>query len=369
MDLTALLRDSVGREASDVHLQADRVPAFRIDGRLVRTSGAVLSADEVERLAQELMPEPRAAEFGSTNEADFGYEVPGVGRFRVNVFRQQGTVGIVMRYVRFEVRDIEALGLPPVVRRLAEEPRGLVLVTGRIGAGKTTTLAAMVDHINETRDGHILTIEDPVEIRHPDKRCMVSQRDVGLDTEGFHAALKRALRQDPDVILIGEMRDKETVTAALSAAETGHLVLSTLHTVNAVETVNRILDFFPPHQHVQVRASLAATLRGIVSQRLLPRANGPGQLPAVEVLVGTGRVSDRILVPDKTHELEAVIAEGEYYGMQTFDQHLIRLYQRGAITRAEAVGAATHPHDLVLAIDQVTTESAVEGSSVAATSR
>ena len=296
------------------------------------------------------------SEFATTNEADFAYEVRGVGRFRVNVFRQQGSVGLVMRSIRFEIRDIEQLGLPPIVRKLAEQPRGLVLVTGRVGAGKTTTLAAMTDHINETRDGHILTIEDPVEIRHQDKRCIVSQRDVGLDTQGFLPALKRALRQDPDVILIGEMRDPETVAAALSAAETGHLVLSTLHTVNATESVNRILDFFPRDQHLQVRASLAATLRGIVSQRLLPRANGPGQVPVVEVLVGTGRVFDRILVPEHTHDLATVIAEGGYYGMQTFDQHLLELYRTGVINRADAVGVATQPHDLVLALAQVDAE-------------
>jgi twitching motility protein PilT len=369
VDLTQLLSDAVERDASDVHLQAGRRPALRIDGRLGRTEAEVLSADEVERLAVAMMPEPRAREFAASNEADFAYEVPEVGRFRVNVFRQQGAVAVVMRYVRLAVRGVDELGLPPIVRRIADEPRGLVLVTGRVGAGKTTTLAAMIDHINETRDGHILTIEDPVEIRHPDKRCIVSQRDVGLDTEGFHSALKRSLRQDPDVLLIGEMRDAETVSAALSAAETGHLVLSTLHTVNATETVNRILDFYPPHRHLQVRASLAATLRGIMSQRLLPRAGGPGQVPAIEVLVGTGRVFDRILVPEKTHELETVIAEGEYYGMQTFDQHLLRLYGGGDITRADAVGAATHPHDLVLAINQLDTDARVGAPASAVGSR
>jgi len=356
VDLTQLLRDAVARDASDIHVQAYRRPSFRIDGRLVPSDGEVLSPEAVEALAAEMLPEARAREFAETNEADFAYEVRGVGRFRVNVFRQQGSVGLVMRSIRFEIRDFDGLGLPPVVRQLADQTRGLVLVTGRVGAGKTTTLAAMIDHINETRDGHILTIEDPVEIRHPDKRCIVSQRDVGLDTEGFRPALKRALRQDPDVILIGEMRDPETVSAALSAAETGHLVLSTLHTVNATESVNRILDFFPPDQHLQVRASLAATLRGIVSQRLLPRANGSGQVPVVEVLVGTGRVFDRILAPDQTHELESVIADGTYYGMQTFDQHLLKLYRTGAINRADAIGAATQPHDLVLEMAQIEPE-------------
>ncbi len=353
MELTNLLQQAVSRKASDVHLQANRRPALRIDGRLERIDAEILTADDIERLAVEMMPEVRAREFAVTNEADFGYEVRDLGRFRVNAFRQQGTVALVMRQVRFEVRSIAELGLPPIVSRIAEETRGLVMVTGRIGAGKSTTIASMIDHINETRDAHILTIEDPVEIRHHDKRCIVSQRDVGLDTEGFRPALKRALRQDPDVIFIGEMRDPETMWAALSAAETGHLVLSTLHTVNATETVSRILDFFPPEQHLQVRASLAATLRAIVSQRLLVRASGRGRLPAVEVLVGTGRVFDRILVPDKTHELGTVIAEGAYYGMQTFDQSLLELYRRGDITRAVALGAATEPHDLDLALKQL----------------
>jgi twitching motility protein PilT len=260
---------------------------------------------------------------------------------------------MVLRQIRVETRSFEELGLPNIVRRLADEPRGLVLVTGRVGSGKTTTLAAMVDRINETRDGHILTIEDPVEIRHVEKRCVISQRDVGLDTEGFRAALRHAFRQDPDVILIGEMRDPDTVWSALSAAETGHLVLSTLHTLNATETINRILDFFPPDQGPQVRASLAATLRGVVSQRLLPCASGQGRVPAIEVLVGTGRVFDRILDPDRTHELETVIADGGFYGMQTFEQSLLELYASGQITREVAISAATRPHDLMLRIDQL----------------
>lgn len=366
MDLTKLLMDAVGSDASDVHLHPGRRPAIRVDGHLRMTTTDVIPAADLERLALEMMPEPRAREFAATSDTDFGYDVPGVGRFRVNAFREQGQVALVMRHVRAEPRSFETLGLPPIARRIATESRGLVLVTGRIGAGKTTTLAAMIDHINQTRDGHILTIEDPVEVRHRDKRCVVSQRDVGLDTEGFRPALKRALRQDPDVILIGEMRDPETVWAALTAAETGHLVLSTLHTLNATETVNRILDFFPPREHLQVRASLAATLRGIISQRLLPRATGTGQVPAVEVLVGTGRVFDRILDPERTHELETVIADGEYYGMQTFDASLLDLYRRGEITRGDAIGAATHPHDLLLAIQQVEGARAAESQAAAA---
>jgi twitching motility protein PilT len=353
MDLAQVLAGAVSRGASDIHLRPGRPPALRIDGHLVDAGPEPLSADEVREVALTILPAPRAEQFSTTNEADFAYEVDGLGRYRVNAFRQQGEIALVLRQVRIETRDLEQLGLPAVIRRLADEPRGLVLVTGRVGSGKTTTLAAMVDRINETRDGHILTIEDPVEIRHVEKRCVISQRDVGLDTEGFRTALKHAFRQDPDVILVGEMRDPDTVWSALSAAETGHLVLSTLHTVNATETVNRIIDFFPPEQSLQVRASLAATLRGVVSQRLLPRASAAGRVPAVEVLVGTGRVFDRILDPERTHELETVISEGGFYGMQTFEQSLLGLYSSGAITREVAISAATRPHDLMLKIEQL----------------
>jgi twitching motility protein PilT len=364
VDLNPLLQEAVACEASDVHLRPDARPALRVDGRLRPIDADPVPSDDLEVLALRMMPEPRALEFEATGDTDFGYEVEGVGRFRVNAFRHQGRVGLVMRLVRDQSRTFEALGLPPVVRRIAGETRGLVLVTGRIATGKTTTLASMIDHINETRDGHILTIEDPVEVRHRDKRCIVTQRDVGLDTEGFRPALRRALRQDPDVLLIGEMRDPDTMWAALTAAETGHLVLSTLHTMNATESVNRILDFFPPDQHLQVRASLAATLRAVISQRLLPRAAGVGLVPAVEVLVGTGRVFDRIVDPERTHELEEVIAEGEYYGMQTFDQSLLDLYARGEISQAAAIGAATHPHDLMLEIRQVDGAAAAPAATV-----
>jgi twitching motility protein PilT len=353
VELIALLREAVDRGASDVHLRVGSVPALRIDGRLVRVDAFPLADEELVRIANVIMPVSSAREFADTNEADFAYEPDGVGRFRVNVFRQQGTVAMVLRHVSPVLPTIEELGLPPVVRRVADEPRGLVLVTGRIGMGKSTTLAAMIDQINQTRDGHILTIEDPVEYRHRDQRCIVTQREIGADTDEFRAALKRVLRQDPDVILIGEMRDADTMWAAMSAAETGQLVLSTLHTVNAMESVNRILDFFPAHQHAQVRAALASTLRGIISQRLLPRADGRGRVPAVEVMVGTGRVAERIADPDRTKELEEVIADGSFYGMQTFDQSLLALYERGAINRRDALSAATHPHDLRLALDHL----------------
>jgi twitching motility protein PilT len=270
----------------------------------------------------------------------------------VNVFRQRGSIGLVLRRVLPGTPSFESLGLPPVVRRLAEEPRGMVLVTGPTGSGKTTTIASMIDHINETKAVNIVTVEDPIEVLHTDKRAIVNQREIGTDTVDYSAAMKRVLRQDPDVIFIGEMRDPETVWAALSAAETGHMVLSTLHTTNATETVNRIVDFFPPFQQKQVRLTLASSLRGVVSQRLLERSDGRGRVPSVEVMVMTGRVFDRIVDPDSNESIEDVIADGEYYGMQTFDQSLFNLFKNGMVTLREAIASASHPHDFRVALQQ-----------------
>jgi twitching motility protein PilT len=351
LDLDALLRDAVDQRASDLHVKVGSRPFLRIDGKLVETGFDVVAPADTERVAFAIMPKQRADEFLAVNEADFAYTVAGLGRFRVNVFRQRGSVGLVLRRVLPGIPSFEDLGLPPVVRRLAEEPRGLVLVTGPTGSGKTTTLAAMIDHINETQQRHIVTIEDPIEVLHADKQSIVNQREIGTDTEDFHSALKRVLRQDPDVILIGEMRDPDTVWAALAAAETGHLVFSTLHTISATDTINRIIDFFPSHQQRQVRMSVAGSLRGIVSQRLLERMDGGGRVPAIEVLVATGRVFDRIADPDSTHDIEQIIAEGEYYGMQTFDQSLLSLYKQGLVSRRDALATATQPHDLRLAIE------------------
>ncbi len=341
IDLNQMLRATVERGASDLHIKVGATPFMRIDGRLEPIETDPVSAEDTERIAFSIMPKERADEFLHSYEADFAHGVNGLGRFRVNVFRQRGSVALVFRRVLAGTPDIETLGLPPVVQRLAEEARGLVLVTGPTGSGKTTSLSAMVDHINSTQRKHIVTIEDPIEVLHPDKMSIVNQREVGSDTENFHSALKRVLRQDPDVILIGEMRDPETVWAALSAAETGHLVLSTLHTMNATETINRIIDFFPPYQQQQVRLSVAGALRGIVSQRLLEAADGEGRVPAVEVLVATGRVFDRIVDSGETHEIEEIISEGEYYGMQTFDQSLLGLAKEGRITVRDAL--ATQP--------------------------
>src|SRR5579864_8342209 len=319
LDLNDLLRYVMEQRASDLHIKVGSPPFVRIDGHLQASPFEVVKGADTERMAFAIMPKEGADEFMTHSEADFAHSVAGMGRFRVNVFRQRGSVGMVLRRVLPGTPSFETLGLPPVVRRLAEEPRGLVLVTGPTGSGKTTTIASMIDHINETQAVNIVTIEDPIEVLHTDKTAMVNQREIGTDTRDYSEALRRVLRQDPDVIFIGEMRDPETVWAALSAAETGHLVLSTLHTTNATETVNRVVDFFPPFQQKQVRLSLASSLRGVVSQRLLERADGKGRVPAVEVMVMTGRVFDRILDPEDQEALEEVIADGEYYGMQTFD--------------------------------------------------
>jgi twitching motility protein PilT len=351
LDLDQVLREAVDRGASDIHIKVGSPPHIRLDGELVPVAEDPVQAADTERVAFAVMPKIRAEEFIASNEADFAYALNDVGRFRVNVFRQRGSVALVLRHILPGIPPMEELGLPPVVRRLAEEKRGLVLVTGPTGSGKTTTLAAMIDHINETQARHIVTIEDPIEVLHPDKRSIINQREVGADTTDFLGALKRALRQDPDVILIGEMRDPETVWAALSAAETGHLVFSTLHTMGAGETINRVIDFFPPYQQQQVRMSIAGALKGIVSQRLVQRCDRDGRVPAMEVLVSTGRVFDKIADSTQTHELEEIIADGEYYGMQTFDQSLLHLYADGVVSRRDALSTASNPHDLRLKME------------------
>jgi twitching motility protein PilT len=308
------------------------------------------------------MSPERFSEFEHTGEADFSVSLSGLGRFRGNACRQRDTTGVVLRRVLPVAATIEQLGLPPVVSRLAEEQRGLILVTGPTGAGKTTTVAAMVDHINDTRACKIVTVEDPIEVVHSDKRAIIWQREIGTDTENYAQAMRRVLRQDPDVIFVGEMRDTETVAAALSAAETGHLVLSTLHTTDATETINRIIDFFPPfHQH-QMRLTLAGVLKGVISQRLVPLANGLGRTAAVETMIVTGRIADRIVDPDSPGDsIQEIVADGDYHGMQTFDQGLVVLVRAGAITLDVALAAATSPHDLKVALqngqDRLTTAS------------
>ena len=348
-----LLSLAVDEGASDVHLRANVPPRLRVDGHLDDVALKAASAADLEQLIVELLPPERQVEFEATNEADFALSVPGLGRFRGNAFRERGTVGIVLRRVLSSVASLKEMGLPPIVAKLAEESRGLVLVTGPTGSGKTTTLAGMVDHINNTRPVNIMTIEDPIEVLHPNKMAMVAQREIGTDTGDYAQAMRRVLRQDPDVILIGEMRDAETVAAALSAAETGHLVLSTLHTVNATSTINRIVDFFPAFQHHQVRLTLASSLRGVVCQRLLERNDAVGRMPAVEVMVVTGRIAERIVHPDagRGETIEEMIAEGEWYGMQSFDQSLLALFRDGKVSLAQAMSAASKPHDFKLKLE------------------
>ena len=350
-DLASWLGRLAEAGGSDLHVKVGSPPLIRERGQLRRLDRPPLTPEETEAIARAIVPESRRARFDERGEVDFAYSLPGVGRFRVNAFRQRGSCSLVLRQLRIGGPEIESVGLPPIVRQLAEEPRGLVLVTGPTGSGKTTTLAAMIEHINRTRSVHIVTIEDPIEVLHPDQEASVNQREVGQDTESFLSAIRAALRQDPDVILIGEMRDTETVRAALQAAETGHLVLSTLHTVDATETVNRVVDFFPAEQQHQIRVTLAASLRGIISQRLVPSTRDD-LVPAVEVLVNTGRVAERIIESDATSEIPEVIAQGGYYGMQTFDQALLVLVRDGSVSVEDALESATEPHDFQLMLQQ-----------------
>jgi twitching motility protein PilT len=333
---------------SDLHVKVGSPPRVRIDGRLRKLQAPTLTPADTEFMVNEVLREDLVTEFATVNEADFAYSVPGLGRFRVNAFRSRGSAGMVFRRVSVGAIPLDDLGLPPVLGALAMEPRGLVLVTGPTGSGKTTTLAGMIDHINSNREVHVVTIEDPIEVLHFDKLSMINQREVRLDTADFAVALRAAMRQDPDVILVGEMRDHETVKAAIAASETGHFVMSTLHTTDATETITRVIDFFPPHEQKQVRLSLAGALRGIICQRLVPRADGQGRCVAMEVCINTGRVADAISDPDKTSSIAELIKDGAFYGMQTFDQHLVALIRDGVITLDAAMSASTNPHDLTV---------------------
>ncbi len=349
-----MLRQMVGQRASDIHLQAGAAPHMRVDGSLVPFEGVPkLIPAQTEQIALAMMTESQRQIFLHRHELDFAFTIPEVARFRCNVFRQRSSVGIVMRVVQDTVPSFETLGLPSMVLEdLSAQPRGLVLVTGPTGSGKSTTLAAMVDHINRKYPRNIITVEDPIEILHKNQRSLVIQREVGLDTADFTDAVKFAMRQDPDVIMVGEMRDKDTVEAALTAAQTGHLVVSTLHTLDAVRTVNRIIDFFPPHERDQIRILLAESLLGILSQRLLPRADGPGRVLALEVLINTPLIRDYIKDADKTPLIKEALEDDNIRGMQTFDQHLVELYLERRITMEAAVNMATSPHELKLMVTQ-----------------
>jgi twitching motility protein PilT len=348
-DVIGALRELVNKEGSDLHVKVDSAPLFRVNGELTVDPGAeMLSAADTDGALRELLTdEAKLDEFTQDHEVDFSFEIPGVARFRVNAFQQRGHVSMACRAIPHKISTIEELSLPPVVTELAEEERGIVLLTGTTGSGKSTTLAAMIDHINFTMSKHIVTIEDPIEFLHSDKRSAINQREVGMDTASFKRALRRVLRQDPDVILIGEMRDEETVQTALSAAETGHLVLSTIHTVDATESINRLLDFFPPHQHSQARSMIAGTVKGVISQRLVPGADG-GRVAVCEILRTTGRVRDMIHDPAQTGKLIEVITAGGYYGMQTFDQALFGHVKAGRVTFEDAMRVASSPHDFKL---------------------
>ncbi|HEX8120438.1 MAG TPA: type IV pilus twitching motility protein PilT [Solirubrobacteraceae bacterium] len=354
LDIDACLRYLVQSGGSDLHLKVPSRPLVRLDGDLVPIpdSSGLTPLETEQAVYTMLTDEDKLREFREEREVDFAYGLDGTGRFRVNAFHQRGTVSVVCRAIPFTIRTVEELNLPPVITELAQEERGIILVTGTTGSGKSTTLAAMIDHMNETMSRHIVTIEDPIEFLHRDKQSILNQREVGQDTHSFQRALRRVLRQDPDVILIGEMRDEETVHTALSAAETGHLVLSTVHTVDAPETINRIIDFFPPHMHQQVRAMLAGTLKGVISQRLVRSIDG-GRVATCEIMRMTGRVKDMIMDSKQTGQLPEVIADGAYYGMQTFDQALFDHVKAGRVSIEEAKRAATSPHDfkLLLAAD------------------
>ena len=354
-DLHAILKVAVQGGASDVHLKSGLPPLFRINGGLVPLrNGPRLTGPGLEQLLFGMVNADQKALFASDLEVDFAYQLQDLGRFRVNAFRQRGNVGLVMRVIPTEVKSIADLDLPKVLEKISMEHRGLVLVTGATGSGKSTTLAALINHINGNRTSHIITAEDPIEYLFRDKRSIINQREVGHDVRSFGRALRAALRQDPDVILVGEMRDAETIETAMTAADTGHLVLSTLHTVDAVETINRIIGVFPPHQHAQIRNGLASSLKAVVSQRLLKRADGRGRVAAMEVMVCTARIRELLSEEGRVLEMREAIAQGAVgYGMQTFDQSLMQLLKRGLITKDEALKNCTNPDDFMLRLQGV----------------
>jgi twitching motility protein PilT len=351
----AAIVQMVQRGASDLLLKAGRPPTVRINGHLQLLAMPPLRAEELKALAELVMTPQQLHEFSETKEADFGIGVPGIGRFRTNVYQQRGTIAFALRAIPYEVRNIRDLLLPAVLEEIALRPRGLVLVTGVTGSGKSTALAAMIDHISRV---NIITIEDPIEFLHRDQLANVSQREVGSDTLSFGGALRHVLRQDPDVILIGEIRDMETMDTALKAADTGHLVLTTIHTTDATQTISRVLSFYPPHQHNEVRMMLSTALAAVISLRLVPRADGKGRVPAVEVLVNSAAVADNIRDTQKALNIPDLIAEGGVsYGMQSFDQSLMRWFQDGVITYDDAVFNATHPSEFALRVSGVSAAS------------
>ena len=358
MTIVDMLKAMVAQRASDIHLQAGAPPTVRIDGKLKPFSPKPLEPNEIEQVIKVLLTPEQWEMFEYQKEMDFAYTIPGVARFRCNLMRQRGSMGLVMRVISDAIPSFEALGLPrPIMEHFAGQERGLVLVTGPTGSGKSTTLAALIDHINTHFPKNIITIEDPIEYLHKNKKSLVVQREVGVDTDSFRSGLKYSMRQDPDVILIGEMRDRETVEAAITAAQTGHLVFSTLHTLDSIRTINRIIDFFPLHEHQQIRILLAESLLGIVSQRLLPRADGRGRALAHEVLVATPLIREYIKDEAKTPQIKEALMEDNTRGMHTFDQHLVELYKEGVISLEDAQSFATSPHEFKLLLTQMTGKS------------
>lgn len=359
MELNDILGMAIKANASDIHLKVGLPPVYRIDGSLRPLPKAPrLTPEEIRKMGYAMMTEQQRERFERTNELDLAYGVAGLGRFRVNMFTQRGSISMILRTIPFNVQTLEELKLPAIIKKLTQEKRGLILVTGTTGSGKSTTLASMIDCINANRTEHIITIEDPIEFLHRDKKSIINQREVGVDTETFPGALKSALRQDPDVILVGEMRDFETIETALTAAETGHLVLSTLHTIDAQESINRIVGAFPPFQQRQIRLQLASILKGVVSQRLVPCADGKGRVPAVEVMVSTARVRELIDDKEKTKMLRDTIQQGhDTYGMQTFDQSLMGLLKNDLITLDEALRQSSNPDDFKLKISGISSSS------------
>ncbi len=357
MELNEILTQAMAAGASDIHLKHGVMPVLRIHGKLtpIDKKAKRLTGDEIAEMAAQIMNSNHRKKFADAHEVDMGYGVPGLGRFRVNIFQQRGTVAMVIRAIPFQIQSFEDLNLPSVIKKITVYERGLVLVTGITGSGKSTTLASIIDYINNHRTGHILTIEDPIEFLIRDRRSIINQREIGLDTPNYSFALRQALRQDPDVILIGEMRDTETIKTAMLAAETGHLVFSTLHTIDATETINRILASVEPHEQLQFRLQLAATLRAVISQRLIPRADGKGVVPACEVMIVNARIRDMIVEPNKTREIIMAIEEAaETLGTQSFDQALMNLVQRKLINFDEALASSTNADDFALRYKGVT---------------
>jgi twitching motility protein PilT len=359
VNIDDILRAAVRHGASDIHIGTGRHPILRIEGKLTPVKNApALSSDDVKGMAHQMMNPAQREKFATLYEMDLAYSISGLSRFRVNIFQQRGTLSIAIRSIPYNILNFSSLNLPPVMEKIANEERGLIIVTGTTGSGKSTTLAAIVDFINRNKARHIITVEDPLEYMHEDISSYINQREISIDTLAFANAMRAALREDPDVILVGEMRDLETMEICLSAAETGHLVLTTLHTLDAQESINRMLTIFPPHQHNQVRYQLAQVLKAIISQRLVPTADGKARVPAAEILIATERIKDLISDPQKTWEIRQAIQEGSlHYGMQTFDQCLYNLYKSGMITYDEAMRQATNRNDLAMRIEGITSGS------------